>query len=120
VKLVDKASQAVLPVFFRQSDTCLMPRWSYDTMLELNPQIKEQTTILSLSPLFAKGGLFLVKGIPPEKRELMLSTQKVWRTVRAKQIMTLWHSEGVVPFQPAYVQTMVNLYEDYARLAKGR
>jgi ABC-type phosphate/phosphonate transport system substrate-binding protein len=120
VKLVDKASQAVLPVFFRQSDACLMPRWSYETMVELNPQVKEQTTLLSQSPRLAKGGLFLVKGASPRKRELILSTQKVWQTVRAKQLLTLWHSEGAVPFQPAYIQTMVNLYDEYARLTKRR
>ncbi len=97
-----------------------MPRWSYDTMVELNPQIKEQTTILSLSPLLAKGGLFLVKGIPPGKRELILCTQKVWQSVRAKQLLTLWHSEGAVPFRPAYIQTMVNLYEEHGRLTKRR
>jgi ABC-type phosphate/phosphonate transport system substrate-binding protein len=120
VKLVEKGSQAVLPVFFRQAEACLMPRWSYDTMVELNPQIKEQTTILILSPLLAQGGLFIVKGIPPRKREVILSTQKVWQTVRAKQLMTLWHTEGVVPFQPAYIQTMVHLYNEYSRLTKGR
>jgi hypothetical protein len=120
VKLVDKASQAVLPVCFRQAEACLMPRWSYDTMVELNPQIKEQVTILILSPLLAKGGLFLVKGLPPEKREVILSTQKVWQTVRAKQLMTLFHSEEVVPFKPAYFQTMVHLYDEYSRLTKGR
>jgi ABC-type phosphate/phosphonate transport system substrate-binding protein len=120
VKLVDKASQAVLPVFFRQADVCLMPRWSYDTMVELNPQVKEQTTILSHSPLLAKGGLFLVKDIPPDKRELILATQKVWQTVRAKQLLTLWHAEGAVPYQPAYIQTMVNLYEEHGRLTKRR
>jgi hypothetical protein len=108
----------VLPVFFHQSDACLMPRWSYDTMVELNPQVKEQTTIMAFSPLLARGGLFMVKGLPPDKREMIPATLRVWQTARAKQLMTLFHTEVVTPFKPAYIQTMVNLYEEHARLTK--
>jgi len=120
VKLVENASQAVLPVFFRQADVCLMPRWSYDTMVELNPQVKEQTTIMAHSPLLARGGLFIVKGLSPDKRELIPATLKVWQTPRAKQLMTLFHAEVIVPFQPAYIQTMIDLYEEHSRLTKRR
>jgi phosphonate transport system substrate-binding protein len=120
LKLVDNASQALLPVFFRQADACLMPRWSYETMAELNPQIKERTAILVISPLLARGGLFMAKGVPPEKHEFVMATQKFWQTVRAKQLLTLFHAEEVVPFQPAHMQTMFNLYEENLKLTKRR
>jgi hypothetical protein len=98
VKLVENASQAVLPVFFRQADACLLPRWSYDTMVELNPQVKEQTTILVHSPLLARGGLFMVKGLPPSKQEMIPTTLKVWQTNRARQfwIGTLNSSKNLI------------------------
>ena len=118
VKLVENASKAALPVFFHQADACLMPHWSYDTMVELNPQIKEQTTIMAQSPLLARGGLFMVKGLPPEKRELIPATPKVWQSARARQLMTLFHSEQIIPFQPAYIQTMVNLYDEFSKLTR--
>ena len=70
MKLVDHASQAVLPVFFRQADACLMPRWSYDTMVELNPQVKDQAIILALSPLLARGALFMVRDISLPRRPI--------------------------------------------------
>jgi len=120
LRLVESASQAVLPVFFRQAEACLLPRWSYDTMVELNPQIKEETTMLALSPLLVRGGLFMVKGLGPEKQGLIPATQKIWQTTRAKQIMTLFHADEIVPFQPAHIQTIVNLYEEYSRLTKRR
>ncbi len=118
VKLVENSSKAVLPVFFRQSDACLMPRWSYDTMVELNPQVKEQTNVLAHSPLLARGGLFMVKGLPPDKREMVSANLKVWRSIRARQLMALFHTEVIVPFQPAHIQTMVKLYNDFLRLTK--
>ena len=97
-----------------------MPRWSYDTMAELNPQVKEQTNILVVSPPLAKGGVFIVKGIPPDKQEFMMATRKVWKSPRTKQLMTLFHTQEVVLFKPADMQSMTKLYEEYMRLTKRR
>ena len=56
--------------------------------------------------------------LPPEKRQLIPATLKVWQSPRARQLMTLFHTEEIIPYQPAYIQSMVNLYEEYARLAQ--
>lgn len=54
VKAVSKASQAALPVFFRQTDACLMKERIFDVLAELNPQINEQLLSLRHSPRYIK------------------------------------------------------------------
>jgi phosphonate transport system substrate-binding protein len=52
VRLADKPHRVVLPVFFGQTDMCIVSRSAYDLMLELNPQIAAKLTILEQSPEF--------------------------------------------------------------------
>lgn len=46
-----KLSATVLPVFFGSMDAALVPRRGYDTMCELNPQIRKRLTIIAQSGL---------------------------------------------------------------------
>jgi ABC-type phosphate/phosphonate transport system substrate-binding protein len=39
IKKVDQVSQAVLPVYFRQADCCVVTCDGFETMKELNPQL---------------------------------------------------------------------------------
>jgi ABC-type phosphate/phosphonate transport system substrate-binding protein len=118
VKRVDKSSQAILPVLFRQADVCLVPRWAYDTMVELNPQVGQETTILAQSPALVRGALFIQKNIAPHKRILIDTFLQTARLPRAKQLMTLFQSEDLVPFHPSHLHTITALYAEHAALAK--
>jgi phosphonate transport system substrate-binding protein len=45
-----KPVQAVLPVFFRQGDACVVTRQGFSLMGELNPQVAKELLILASSP----------------------------------------------------------------------
>lgn len=51
-KLVNKINEAVLPVFFKQADACLVTRNGFDIMIELNPQIARQMKIAATAPFY--------------------------------------------------------------------
>ena len=45
-----KPSQAILPVFFKQAEAALVTRATFDTAVELNPQLGAALRTLSRSP----------------------------------------------------------------------
>ncbi len=98
LKMVDKPSQAVFPVFFKQADVCLVPRWAYDTMVELNPQVGSETKILALSPSLSRGALFMRKGINGGKQTLIDSALELGNSAKSKQLMALFNYEKLIRF----------------------
>ncbi len=118
LNLVNKPSQAILPIFFKQADACLVPLWAYDTMVELNPQVGSETKIIARSPTLPRGALFMRKGISAPKQTVIESALKVGGTAKSKQLMTLFNSENLVRFQPKYLESITALYKDYNSLLK--
>jgi len=49
IRRVNKPSRAILPVFFKQADACIIPRHTLDVIQELNPQIRQKVKPLQQS-----------------------------------------------------------------------
>ncbi len=120
LKMVDKPSQAVLPVFFQQADVCLVPRWAYDTMVELNPQVGSETKILATSPILAKGALFMRKGTSARKQAIVEDSIGMGESEKSKQLLTLFNSEKFVKFNPQFLQTIIDLNDNTICLKKNK
>jgi phosphonate transport system substrate-binding protein len=45
-----KLAQIVLPVYFRKADACIVTRQGFETMCELNPQLRGNLRVLASSP----------------------------------------------------------------------
>ena len=120
VKKVEKSSQAVLPVIFGQADACLVPQWAFDTMVELNPQVGKDLKLLVLSPLLARGALFMQKNLSPAKLAMIDVILKSQSMPRVRQLMTLFHTDHLVTYQPSHFGSTTALYEEYHALNKKR
>ena len=117
IKEVDKVSKAVLPVFFKQVDACLVSRSGFDTMVELNPQIGEQLKILATSPGFVLAGVFFRKDFREDIKKLVMDTcMKFCTYPSGRQIVTLFKAEAFAPFKPSYFETLLDLTKEYERL----
>ena len=55
VQTAPNVSKAVLPVFFGQADVCVVPYSSFETMVELNPQLGRELVVIARSPPFSNG-----------------------------------------------------------------
>ncbi len=117
IKDVDKVSQAVLPVFFKQADACLVARSGFETMVELNPQLGEQLNILATSPGFVLGGVFFRKDFREDGKKLIMDTCMKFSTYSSgRQILTLFKAEAFYPFKPSYFETLLDLIKEHENI----
>jgi ABC-type phosphate/phosphonate transport system substrate-binding protein len=117
VKLVEKASKAILPVFFKQADACVVSREAFNTMLELNPQIGKSLMILVASPAFLDNVVFFRSGYDEKsKNDLIESGLKFNEEPEGQQVLMLFRKTRIVRFQPEYLETLRLLQRDYEEL----
>jgi ABC-type phosphate/phosphonate transport system substrate-binding protein len=116
-----KASQAVLAVFFGQSDSCLVAESSYQTMVEMNPQLgKDLKTIASSQELLDNMAVFR-KGLNDEiKRKSLEVAARLKTYPRGKQILMLFKVEDLSPLREADLTGLRELMNEYDKLKAGR
>jgi ABC-type phosphate/phosphonate transport system substrate-binding protein len=114
IKTVNKVSQAVLPVFFKQMDACLVTRRGFDTMVELNPQLGEQLRILNASPIFVMGVVVFRKDFNEEYRKRIIKTAVDFRKLSSgNQMLTLFKVDDFFPFHNSDLDTLLELLDEY-------
>jgi len=93
----DKVDQVLLPVFFRHSDGACVGRQSWETAVELNPQLGRDLRPLAVSPRIVPDAVFFRRNCDAEGRKLLIDLMlHISNTVAGKQIATLYQSNGFV------------------------
>ena len=105
LKMVKKASQALLPVFFKQADACAVSQGAFETTKELNPQVGQELAVLAQSPGFPQGVICMRKGLAEKYRPFVEEMYTLHNQSQGKQILTLMKIKKLLPFQAAYLQT---------------
>lgn len=119
VRTVEKPSQALLPVFFKQADACVVTESSFITMKELNPQISKELIAIELSPIYPNGLMCINKNISPELKTKIVSAAKTLsQSVSGKQILTLFKTENVVDFKEEYIEGIKKANIKYQKVIK--
>ncbi len=121
VKETEKPSKSLLPVFFNQVDASVISAESFNTMLELNPQLKNELTIIEKSPILLGGIMCLNKSIDTQlKKSLFDVGFKLDKTVSGKQILNLFKAEKLVRFEEIHLKNILELTEKYAKINKKK
>lgn len=91
-----KLTQVVLPVFFGQSDACLVTRRGFQTMSELNPQVGHQLHVLASSPeVVPTVFVFRSDYISPFREKILAEMGRLSETPAGQQILTLIQADRV-------------------------
>ena len=91
-----KLSQTVLPVFFGQSDACLVTRSGFDTMVELNPQVGRSLREIGSSPEVAAMLVMIRDDVDPKlKANATRALLDAGETPSGRQLLTLFQTTGL-------------------------
>lgn len=117
VSQVSKLPKVVLPVFFRQSDACVVTRSGFETVTELNPQVGKQLKIIASSPQLVPAVLcFRADYSPPFKDQLMAGLRDLHTTPAGQQVLTIFHSEKMEERPASVLQSALDVLAEYRRL----
>jgi len=111
------SSQAIMGVFFKQSDAALVRRSALETSMALNPQTGKQLAIIAESKSLHGDVTCIPAKVDGQMRRLIENTALHLheRTV-GKQIFTLFQIDQAIPFNPAYLDGIVELLRERDRL----
>ena len=115
-----KPSSAVLPVFFRQADACLVSSGAFGTMVEMNPQLGKQLRLLAQSPRYLSAFLGFRRDLPPGIRiPFQSAVYDLHKSAAGAQIIALFQGTGGLVEKPLSVlDNARELLSQHARLLR--
>ena len=115
-----KLSSVVLPVFFRQSDACLVTRTGFDTMSELNPQIGKALKVLATSPKVVPILLcFRADYAPAFNDKILAGLRDLHLSPAGQQILTIFQSEKLEEIPATGLQSTLDFLTHCEELRKA-
>lgn len=111
VKEMEKPSQAILPVFFKKAEACLVMRRVFQTVTELNPQMGQDLVIIAQSPPLLRGIIVFRRDYSDKIKQAVSKTLAELHThPQGKQILTLLKYDKLVTFKTEYLHSLAPFY----------
>jgi phosphonate transport system substrate-binding protein len=114
------ASRAILSVFFRKMDACIVPRLDFETAAELNPQVAKQLQVIETSLPLTVSVICVRKGSWLGKEDLLSAMKELHTNPRGEQMLMMFKTERLASFDPAYLEGTQDISDDYQRLEQIR
>jgi phosphonate transport system substrate-binding protein len=117
VSRLQNPSKAVLQVFFRQADACVVTSNVFALSCELNPQLGKEMRMLALSPELVPSVFFFRRGYDSEARKQLEPAMLALRdTAAGRQILTVFQCDEIVKRPLACLESARQLLREYNRL----
>ncbi len=113
----DNVNQVALPVFFRRVDGACLARRSWDTAVELNPQLGRDVRVLAVSPrLVPIAVCFRVNSSATARHALLEAVTTITSLPAGQQIVAMYQAHAFVVRTSAVMKTAVDMVTRYQRL----
>jgi len=117
VKEPPRVFNAIMGVFLRQADAAVVTRAALDASRQLNPQLEAQLTVVAESRNLNDVVVCLILTTPEKFRnQLYKEILRVNDSSGSRQLYTIFHTNGVKPFNAACLEGLIELVNDYDRL----
>ena len=114
-----KTNRAVLDVFFNKADAAIVQQASYEVMIALNPQLKEQLKIIDSYPIKSKAYSFVHKDF--EGRKLIADSYLgLVKTARGRQLLEVYQQQGVEECSTQDLVAFDQLYAKFLALSQHK
>ena len=111
-----RPSQSILSVFFGKSDVCVVNTAVFEAMSQLNPQIAQKLVPILTSPKFLTGFLCTHVEMPIERQDVITKASlALSQSEDGRQVIRLFKTKEIVPFQDAYIKTVVDLFDQHKK-----
>jgi phosphonate transport system substrate-binding protein len=121
IKEVAKASQVILPVFFKQIDAGIVTKSAFDAAVALNPQIGRQLISVATSQKLVPMVTCFSTLIHPERRKLFLEQAlKLHENPKGLQSINFFKLDRLVQWEPRYLDAMKDLLKKRKLAASTR
>jgi ABC-type phosphate/phosphonate transport system substrate-binding protein len=110
IKEVQKPSQVILPVFFKQIECGIVLKSSFDTAVALNPQVGQQIRILASSPKLVMQVTCMRSSMAPDRiDQYVRQALKLHETPSGLQAFSMFRLDRIVPWNSAYLDNVKEL-----------
>ena len=114
---VRSSSQAIMSVFFRKTDGCIVPRQAFDITTELNPQIARELKTISRIDRLAGGIIAFRQDLPEDrKQKIRQALMTLHEDQEGRQMFVLFQLDRLTPFRPEYLKGTETLYAEHKRI----
>lgn len=122
IKATSTASQAVLDIYFGNSDACIVPKHILDRAVALNPSIMDRLRIIHRSganfiPVLVVGAKYNPASV---KSGFSQSIESLQGAPGKQQIIDLFNIQAAVMIGPEKLTAMNSIYSEYQRLAGSK
>jgi len=112
-----KPAKVVLPVFFGQADACLITRYAYETMVELNPQVGRQLRIIASSPDYVTALFGFSADLSTAFKDNSIRAFVGLRSsIFGKQTLAIFQSDEISELTASTIEPSLTLLDEHARL----
>ena len=106
-----------MAVFFGQADAAIVSRGALETAATLNPQIGNRIVVVSESKSLIGDFTCIPTSVNEKfKQSIEYAALHLHERTAGRQILTLFHIDRVVPFQPSYLDGTIELLRERDRL----
>ena len=113
----NKSDRLVLDLFFGKADAILVYLRSFDTMAELNPQIKSKIRTLLSFELRSKNYSFFSKNFPYTQR-IMENIKSFAKNPRGRELLELYKTDELTEASVSELAPLEQLYKEHTELLK--
>jgi ABC-type phosphate/phosphonate transport system substrate-binding protein len=116
-----KVSNAIMGVFFRQSDAAIVTRAGFDASCLLNPQMGRDLVVIAESGNFSDGVTCFPANITDRMRSILTrGARELNQSTKGRQLYTIYQTTGSTAFKPAYLEGLEELLRERDRLTAKR